>query len=300
MTTQLQLDCSLFIQSKNILAVPVDKGKNQKTPFMLILTLFITDKYLAVYDGEQVKMYEFGNIQDCHLHESKVCENSEDLDLSSLHVYNMENPDTGDKSYLLIGVSNTNKSITTWFISTLSTGLTITYRGTKQMDTWLDPNVVVSASQWATNTASKLFHRLALEKKLVLTVSLGNDIIFYNVNMDQDIIEWEPMYTLDASQLEEIQQVRCAPSVVSVVSGKESKTLSIWMEMRSGVAPGCVKTLEFNEPICDMAWNVTSDAQFILAVAFPKSVAIFGQKRAKQASNDDNIWTCYTEFKVDT
>lgn len=27
MTTQLQLDCSLYINSKNILSVPVDKGK---------------------------------------------------------------------------------------------------------------------------------------------------------------------------------------------------------------------------------------------------------------------------------
>lgn len=26
MTTQLQLDCSLFVESKKLLAVPVDKG----------------------------------------------------------------------------------------------------------------------------------------------------------------------------------------------------------------------------------------------------------------------------------
>lgn len=255
------------------------------------------DKYLAVYDGEQLKMYEFDNIQDCHVHVSKVCENSEDLSLSSLHVYNMEDPETSDKSYLLIGVSNIEKSISTWFISSQ---FEITYRGTKHMHNWTNPNVVVSASQWATNTASKLFHRLAFEKKTVLTVSLGHDIVFYNVNMDDEIIEWDPMYTLDVSQLTEIQQIRCGPSVVSIVSGKDSKSLSFWMEMRSGVAPICIKTLTFNESICDMAWNVTSDAQFILAVAFPKSVAIFGQKRAKQASADDDIWTCYTEFKVDT
>lgn len=253
-----------------------------------------------MYDGEQLKMYEFDNIQDCHLHESKACENSDGLDLSSLHVYNMEDLETGDKSYLLIGVSNTRKSITTWFISALSTGLLISHRGTKCMDTWVDPHVVVSASQWATNTASKLFHRLALEKKLVLTVSLGSDIVFYNVNLDDDTIEWEAMYTLDASQLTEIQQIRCAPSIVSIVSGKDNKTLSFWMEMRSGVAPTCVKILDFDEPICDMAWNVTSDAQFILAVAFPKKIAIYGQKRATHYTNDDAIWTCYSEFEVDT
>jgi hypothetical protein len=56
----------------------------------------------------------------------------------------------------------------------------------------------------------------------------------------------------------------------------------------------------YSERICDLAWNVSSDAQFILAVAFPRSVAIFGQKRATSVLNDNDIWVCYTEFKVDT
>lgn len=33
MTTQLQLDCSLFVKSKKILAVPVDKGIKNKVDF---------------------------------------------------------------------------------------------------------------------------------------------------------------------------------------------------------------------------------------------------------------------------
>lgn len=31
MTTQLQLDCSLYVNSKNILSVPVEKGRKRKT-----------------------------------------------------------------------------------------------------------------------------------------------------------------------------------------------------------------------------------------------------------------------------
>jgi hypothetical protein len=217
----------------------------------------------------------------------------------------MEDPDSADKSYLLIGVSNTNKSITTWNLVPSSNGMDITYRGTKEMTTdWSlsDPHVVVSASQWATNTASKLLHRLALQKKLVLVVSLGTQVVFYSVDTTQENVDWETLFTLNTS-LSDIQKIRYAPSVVAIVSGKDNKTLSVWMEMRAGVAPDLVKTFEFEEPVCDIAWNVTSDAQFILAVAFPRKIGIFGQKRAKHASsssNDDDIWTLYTELKVDT
>lgn len=279
---------------------------------LLTYALKLLDKYLAVYDGEQVKIYEFDNVQDCHLHHSKPCPNSQSLDLSSLHVCNMESStessNTNDKSYLLIGVSAINKSITTWQLIIPSEqqthGIEIIYGGTKEMP-WSSYNsqTVVSASQWATNTASKLLHRLAaLEKRHVLIVSLDSQVIFYGVNDTdtQDNVDWEPLFTLETS-LSDIQHIRYAPGVVSIVSGKESKTLSIWMEMRAGVAPDLSKTFEFEEPIRDIAWNVTSDAQFMLAVAFPRKVAIFGQKRATHASfNYDGIWTLYTEFLVDT
>ncbi|GAA5804339.1 hypothetical protein HPULCUR_009827 [Helicostylum pulchrum] len=287
MTTQLQLDCSLYVNSNQLLAVPVEK-----------------DKFLAVYDGVQVKLFEFDNIQDCHLHHSKVCVNSTSLDLTSLHVYNMEDPITSEKSYLLIGVSNTHQTITTWYLEpTEGGGLEINYRGSQQMTSWTsDPHVVVSASQWATNTASRLFHRLSFQQKHVLTVTVGTDVICYGVNTEQETVEWEAIYTLDTSDLNgQIQQVRCSPSIVSIVSGTDdNQTLSIWMEMRSNLAPVCVKKFKFKQRVCDMAWNVTSDAQFILAVAFPNTVGIFGQKRAKSVTEDDDSWICYTEFKVDT
>ncbi|KAL7308090.1 regulator of (H+)-ATPase in vacuolar membrane, variant 3 [Mucor circinelloides] len=284
MTTQLQLDCSLFVESQQLLAVPVDK-----------------DKFLAVYDGHHVKLYEFDK-QDCHLHHFIKCDTDAVLDLSSLHVYNMDDPETGERSFLLIGVSTTLRQISTWHLTpNRLQHMDIAFRGTQTMPWTVDPDVVGSASQWATNTASKLFHRLALQKKLVLTVSLGPEIIFYGINTDNISIEWDALFSMDASSLaSSIHQIKCAPGTIALVSGQDRKTLSIWMEMRSGVAPSCVKTFEFDEPVCDIAWNVTSDAQFILAIAFPKSVSIFGQKRAANNANSDDIWACYTTFKVDT
>ncbi|KAI8640796.1 RAVE protein 1 C terminal-domain-containing protein [Parasitella parasitica] len=284
MTTQLQLDCSLFVESETLLAAPVDK-----------------DKFLAVYDGKHVKLYEFDN-HDSHLHHSIQCDNKSVLELSSLHVYNFDDPETGEKSFLLIGVSTTLKQISTWHLTPNSLHhLDIAFRGTQTMPWSADPDVVGSASQWATNTASKLFHRLAAQKRSVLAVSLGSEIIFYSANTDSTEIEWTALYSIDTCLVaSKIYQIKCAPSTVALVSGDDHKTLSIWMEMRSGVAPGCIKTFHFNEPVRDIAWNVTSDAQFILAIAFPRSVGIFGQKRASNNANNDDIWTCYTTFKVDT
>lgn len=110
----------------------------------------------------------------------------------------------------------------------------------------VDPVVVSSASQWATNTASKLFQRLALLKKIVLVVSLGTDIVFYNVQTDDSVVEWEALFTLDTAQLNApIQEIKCGPSIVAIVSGDDRRTLSIWMEMRAGMAPICVQTIEF-------------------------------------------------------
>jgi hypothetical protein len=56
----------------------------------------------------------------------------------------------------------------------------------------------------------------------------------------------------------------------------------------------------YRESIRDVAWNVTSDAQFILAIAFPKSVGIFGQRRANNTYDEKDHWVCYTKFDVDT
>lgn len=252
-------------------------------------------------------MYEFDK-QDCHLHHFIKCETDAALDLSSLHVYNLEEgreaaAAAGEKSFLLIGVSTTLRQISTWHLTRNHLQhMDIAFRGTQTMPWTVDPDVVGSASQWATNTASKLFHRLALQKKLVLTVSLGPEVIFYGINTDATNIEWDALFSMDASSSgsSTIHQIKCAPGTVALVTGQDHNTLSIWMDMRSGVAPSCVQTFEFDEPVCDIAWNVTSDAQFILAIAFPKSVSIFGQKRASNNANNDNIWACYTTFKVDT
>lgn len=201
---------------------------------------------MAVYDGNQVKLYEFDK-QDRHAYRFKKCDSEgAAIDLSSLHVYNINDPDTGERSFLLIGVSTALKKISTWHLVPNRNHLDIVYRGTKDMPWLVDPVVVSTASQWATNTASKLFHCLALQKNIVLVVSLGTDIVFYNVKTEDNVIEWETLFTLDTTQLNaSIQKIKCGPGVVAIVSGNDRKSLSIWMEMRAGVAPSCVQTFEF-------------------------------------------------------
>ncbi|KAI8047369.1 RAVE protein 1 C terminal-domain-containing protein [Gilbertella persicaria] len=280
MTTQLQLDCSLSIDSKELLAVPIDK-----------------DKYLAVYDGNQLRLYEFDK-EDCHLHHSKPLEpNEKNKQLSFLHVYNMENPDTGERTFLLIGISASLKTISTWYLMDGN----ITFRGTSSMPWDADPNISISASQWATNTVSKLLYRLNMQEKVALVVLLGDQVVFYSVDTEKDQVEWNALYSLDVSQLESpIQSIQCAPNIMAIVSGQESNTLSLWTNMRTNVAPSCTTTLTFDEPIRHLAWNLTSDAQNILAIAFPKRIEIFGQKRAFNTALDQDTWVCYTKFNVDT
>lgn len=205
------------------------------------------EKYLAVYDGKHVKVYEFDK-KDCHLYHSKMCESNTDLiqDLSSLHVYNMDDASNGERAFLLIGVSKTLNQISTWYLIPHHHGMNIKYCGTTKMSWSVSPVVVTSASQWATNTASRLFHSLHLHQKIVLTVALETEIVFYTVDVREENVEWNVLYTLNTSDsVSSIQKIRCAPNSLAVVSGEDRKTLSIWMEMRSDVPPECMKTIRF-------------------------------------------------------
>lgn len=57
-------------------------------------------------------------------------------------------------------------------------------------------------------------------------------------------------------------------------------------------------SLYYSEPIADVSWHITSDSQFILAVAFNHKVSIFGQKRATHLE-DDNVWILYSDIEMD-
>ncbi|RCH95795.1 regulator of (H+)-ATPase in vacuolar membrane, partial [Rhizopus azygosporus] len=287
-TSELQMDCSLSVRSSNILAAPVGK-----------------EKYVAVYDGRQVQIYGF-DLQDCHVHQStKTCPVDGDLlPLSDLFVYNIEDEATTEiKSHILIGISATENVIYSWELILRQDDFDIKSRGKQEMN-WEEPPVkAVSASQWATNTASKLFHRLTFDKRVAMALCVGSTIIFYNMHLPSNdgIIEWNTLYSIQvSSSLLPIHHIKfCSPNTLAVVSGNDSTQLSIWSEIRVGVAPVCERTLHFKQTIKDIAWNVTSDAQFILAIAFTDCVAIYGQKRATGVRSEVE-WVCYTKFKVDT
>ncbi|KAG1472233.1 hypothetical protein G6F56_001663 [Rhizopus delemar] len=281
------MDCSLSVDSSHILAAPIGK-----------------EKYVCFYDGSRIQVYEFDQ-QDCHIHHStKTCPVEQVLPpLSDLHVYNVEDEITTEtKSYILIGVSASTNKMFSWELTVIHDDFFIESRGVKDMDWEQPPTVVVAASQWATNTASKLFHRLTLEKRVAIVLCVGSTMLFYSLNLalDHGPIEWDVLYTLSLDSLLPVHHIRyCSPNTVAVVSGDNATQLSIWSEIRASITPKCEQTIDFDQPIKDIAWSVTSDAQCILAIAFPNHVAIYGQKRASNNGRDIG-WVCYTEFQMDT
>ncbi|KAG0172011.1 regulator of (H+)-ATPase in vacuolar membrane [Apophysomyces sp. BC1021] len=281
LTTRLQLDSSIQVKSKTILAIPIDNAK-----------------HLAVYDGERVLVYMFDQ-HDCHLQQYQVCQSSDTMtELSSLYV------DSLDDMYLLFGVSASCKRIFTWQLHFQEDGKleSITYHGQQTFAWSVEPRIVFSTDRWSTNTASVLLHKLGM-KSIMFGASVGSAVILYHTRADAGKVEWNELYTLDTA-LEGIVRIRCVTNILAIVSESRqngpARQLSIWMEMRSGTPPVLYKTFEFSEPIKDIAWNMSSDAQFVLAVAFPNKVAIYGQKRAVNVNDDNASWVCYTEFGVDT
>ncbi|KAI8971923.1 RAVE protein 1 C terminal-domain-containing protein [Mycotypha africana] len=218
----------------------------------------------------------------------------------SLHVFNIEeDPLTKERSFLLIGVAR--RQIITWHLSSVNNHLHITYRGFQEMQWEKSPHLVQSAAEWTTNTASRLFQQLSQPKRVVLTVSFDTQIIFYNLNLEKTEIQWDELYRLDvSSSVSEITLVKCAPNVIAVAFGKTRQKLSIFAAMRSGLPPRLIKTFNFEEPIRDVAWNLTSDAQYLLAIAFPNKVCIYGQKRVRKLVTEDDTWACYTQFSIDS
>lgn len=206
---------------------------------------------MAVYDGRQVQIYGF-DLQDCHVHQStKTCPVDGDLlPLSDLFVYNIEDEATTEiKSHILIGISATENVIYSWELILRQDDFDIKSRGKQEMN-WEEPPVkAVSASQWATNTASKLFHRLTFDKRVAMALCVGSTIIFYNMHLPSNdgIIEWNTLYSIQvSSSLLPIHHIKfCSPNTLAVVSGNDSTQLSIWSEIRVGVAPVCERTLHF-------------------------------------------------------
>ncbi|KAI8370276.1 RAVE protein 1 C terminal-domain-containing protein [Blakeslea trispora] len=238
MTTQLQLDCSLFIDSNKLLAVPIDK---------------------------------------------------------------IEDAETYEKSFLLIAVSSVSRTLLTWHLVCKDDQLDVTFLGDKEAPWQSNPTFIESTSQWATNTASKLLYRLSMHKRIAFVVLIDNALSFYSLNVVDGETEWITLFTLDTLGLElPLQSVKCAPGVMAIVSGEKANTLSIWTEMRSGTPPELNKIITFDQPIKDLVWNVTSDAQYLLAIGFSKQIEIFGQKRTLGLNAAEEGWACYTKFQVDT
>ncbi|KAL0097480.1 RAVE protein 1 C terminal-domain-containing protein [Phycomyces blakesleeanus] len=306
LTNRLQLSGSLSLESDIVLSIPVHR-----------------DRHVAVYNGKQLLIYRLDN-QACHLNHYQVCEQYDPtVTFSSLHTEILRG-DSQSKIHILFGVSRSAKQIFSWQLQFTSPVPVqdqqeseenesledIIFLGSQEFDWEEEPSVVVTSHGGSNHAASKLLQQIGMgaDSIPIITVALGTKLLFYGIHYESDWegnskpLEWNLLYTLETG-LESIQQMRCVVNQVVLVSSSEtygpSRKLTFWSEIRTGVRPVLHKTFEFSEPIIAMAWNVSCDAQFILAVAFPTKVAIYGQKRATSVTNDDDIWICYDEFPVD-
>lgn len=169
--------------------------------------------------------------------------------LSDLYVHNIEDEVTTEiRSHILIGISAITKKMISWELTVANNDFSIKSRGIQNMDWNQPPTMAMSAGEWATNTASRLFHRLTLDKRVDVALCVGSTILFYSmyITSNDAPIEWNVLYTLDLPSSLSIQHIRyCSPNIVAVVSGDNSTQLSIWTGMRAGVAPICEQKISF-------------------------------------------------------
>ncbi|KAI8085118.1 RAVE protein 1 C terminal-domain-containing protein [Halteromyces radiatus] len=328
LTTQLLLDRSVQVRHA-VLSVPIDNDRlfavyNGKQ--VLIYEFDSLDHHLHQHHQE-LPMYDSAaplsslfvhdiDDQDDSNHTSRLMTTSASFSSTDI---------SSSKRYLLFGLSTATSKLFTWEINDI--GLygkicNIVYRGCQHMSWEVEPTVVTPTRHQRMNgTAAKLLRKLATgstseqydndssdAKTTVMTldfvVGVKSILYFYGIQDDQSDqhrdTKWDLLYQLDTG-LENILQVCCASSNIAIVSSVgDIYRLSIWMEIRTNVAPCFIKSFEFNERIQDIAWCISSDAQFFLAVAFQHRVSIYGQKRATQLKDDLDVWTLYTEFDVDT
>ncbi|KAI9307260.1 RAVE protein 1 C terminal-domain-containing protein [Cunninghamella echinulata] len=229
------------------------------------------------------------------------------IKISSIYT-NTISDDEKSTRHLLFGISTSQHKILTWEIiykkgdSNSNTDCLISYRGCQDMNWEKEPDLLVSNNQWFESTVSKLLYRFQVKygKVALLAVSMDTSIHFYDYSITvPENVEWEEIYKLDTG-LRNTLFISFINNIVAIVTKSEDKyNLSIWMEMRSSATPCLTKSFEFSEPIIGISWSVTSDSQFILAVAFQHKVSIFGQKRATRLE-DDNIWILYSDIEMDT
>ncbi|KAI9258749.1 RAVE protein 1 C terminal-domain-containing protein [Phascolomyces articulosus] len=312
-TTQLRLTSSMRIASPKLLGTTAGQ-----------------DRHIAIYDGNQVTVYVLDdpgyhiirrfecesydpNIRLSSLHFCNIpsCQNTEDkngktLGASPLSALSSPSPPSSS-TQLLIGISSSGKHSFIWQLHlTDSSELRyITFcRSQSFSDSWIkEPEVIELNGCFGTSTTSTLLESLehSAGSTVDLAVSMGQDILCYKlIENEQEGFEWQETYTVK-TDLQNIQRIRHTANVMAIVSESgDEHILSLWSEIRTDVPPCLQIQMNLQEPIIDIAWNISSDGQFILAVAFARKISIYGERRATDVHDDSNGWVSYVNFDVDT
>ncbi|KAI9492527.1 RAVE protein 1 C terminal-domain-containing protein [Zychaea mexicana] len=235
--------------------------------------------------------------------------------------------------YLLIGISTSSSCSFIWQIHMNSNNPNeidnVTFVQSQSFGEKWKNNAAATTTHvelsgnYGTSTTSTLLASLERRSTTTTTTTEGSGTVTMTVSIDQDVLcyklvssktsneqqgtsfEWKDMYTVQ-THLKDIRRIRRTANVMAIVSGSEKQhTLSLWSEIRTDVPPILQKQLSFWEPVVDIAWNVSSDGQFVLAVAFAQKISIYGEKRATQVAAEErngssNDWVSYVTFDVDT
>ncbi|KAI7875760.1 hypothetical protein K492DRAFT_136166 [Lichtheimia hyalospora FSU 10163] len=212
---------------------------------------------------------------------------------------------------LLVGVSETSKLVVTWEIlytdDDAGTIQDVVFCGEKSMQWDSTPSNIASIPLSSCNTTSTLLDRLesSEEDNVAMTVAIGSDVLCYQpVRTVDQKIQWKLLYQLqtDSKRVDIVRRWECNSPLCLVSSteqGLSHQKLSIWSDIRSNVPPALRAEIEFEDPITAIAWNVSSDGQFILAVASKRKVSIYGEKRADEINNNLDQWISYADFTLD-
>ncbi|ORY97295.1 RAVE protein 1 C terminal-domain-containing protein, partial [Syncephalastrum racemosum] len=266
-----------------------------KRPEETLVVHLVQDGYVVLYNGEHVYLYSYSARSDQMHFELDISDSPPRLD--TLHTYTPLH----DADICLLYATSKDAQRIFWWELQLNQAVGVRSTGSQMLDR--KPDWVVTHGGWSNEVIPQLFGYLQEDGMRVSTlVGYGSSLVFYNIIMGSSQNEWNALYTLE-TDLTDIRLVRCiSNNVLAIASrdpGKDRCLLSIWSDIRSNEPPSLETILTFDDTIMDMAWHLSSDAQFILAVAFKNRVAIYGQQRATDAESTRAPWICYSEFSND-
>lgn len=178
----------------------------------------LIDRYLAIYDGTQLAIYEcqqysstINIVHNCDLKDINTT-------LSKIFVTRMQLIED-QSTTLLVGVSEEDKLVVTWEILYTNDGVIqdVIFCGEEAMQWDSTPSTVASVPLSSCDTTSTLLDQLeSSEDSVAMTVAIGSDVLCYQPFRVQDqTVQWKLLYQLQTGS-KRIDIVRCVANMVGL------------------------------------------------------------------------------------